>query len=183
MFLNYDYISLALISTATGYYYTGWLIYLVPHAQQLGYSPYASSALATMGGFGSLVGSCIFPLLTRVLSTIALIILANVTVFVSLALDPLMGAFDAYIGLMLVSFLLNVGNAVWGCCVCKELREVVDEDVYANALNWTYVGYALGSLLSGFLSGTTYSPAKTLPTLLVKLDHASFMNASACKYM
>ncbi|XP_072025016.1 monocarboxylate transporter 11-like [Amphiura filiformis] len=58
LFFNIDFVSLMSIATATGYYYTGWLIYLVPHAENLGFSPYASSALATFGGIGNIIGSC-----------------------------------------------------------------------------------------------------------------------------
>ncbi|XP_072025018.1 monocarboxylate transporter 13-like [Amphiura filiformis] len=156
LFLNIEFVSLTCISTATGYYYTGWLIYLVPHAEDLGFSPYASSAIATFGGIGSLIGSCIFPLLTNVLSTKVLIIMANILVFFSLAVDPIFSALHTYFGLTLASFGVNVGNALWGCCVCKEMSTVVTKDVYTTALNWTYVGYALGSLCSGFLSGWLY---------------------------
>ncbi|XP_072039132.1 uncharacterized protein [Amphiura filiformis] len=52
LFVNIEFVSLMCLSTACGYYYTGWLIYLVPHAEHLGFSPYASSALATSGGIG-----------------------------------------------------------------------------------------------------------------------------------
>ncbi|XP_072026266.1 monocarboxylate transporter 11-like [Amphiura filiformis] len=154
LFLNIDFVSLTCIAAATGYYYTGWLIYLVPHAEDLGFSPYASSGLATFGGIGNLIGSCIFPLLTKVLSqTKVIIIVANILVFISLAVDPILSASHSYIGLTLASLVLNVGNALWGCCGCKEMSTVVAKDVYATALNWFYIGYALGSLCSGFLSG------------------------------
>ncbi|XP_072025017.1 monocarboxylate transporter 11-like [Amphiura filiformis] len=101
LFLNIDFVSLACINFASGYYFTGWLIYLVPHAEDLGFSPYASSALATFGGIGNLIGSCIFPLLTKVLSSKLIIILANILVFISLAVDPIISALHSYVGLAL----------------------------------------------------------------------------------
>ncbi|XP_072025020.1 uncharacterized protein [Amphiura filiformis] len=153
LFLNIEFVSLMILNTASGYYYTGWLIYLVPHAEDLGFSPYASSAIATLGGIGSVVGSCIFPLFTKVFSTEVIIIVANILVFFSFAVDPIFSALYTYFGLTLASFGVNFGMALCGCCICKELSSVVTEDVYTTALNWIYVGYALGSLCSGFLSG------------------------------
>ena len=63
LFNNINFISYMVYSTFTGYCFTGWLIYLVPHALEIGFSSTASSALATCGGIGNLVANILYPII------------------------------------------------------------------------------------------------------------------------
>ncbi|XP_072023377.1 monocarboxylate transporter 11-like [Amphiura filiformis] len=49
LFTNADFVALLVYMLCSGYCFTGWLIYLVPHAMELGYQSYKSSLLATIG--------------------------------------------------------------------------------------------------------------------------------------
>ena len=164
LFTNAECVSLLVAGIGYGYYYTGWLIYLVPHAEDLGFSPYAASALATAGGVGNLVGSCAFPLVAKVLSSKAMLIIFHFIAFVSLAADPILSIGPFYIGLMSAAFVLNFAFATWGCAYNKESNKILDVSRMHSFLNWSYVTYGIGSILSGFVSGLLIS--------LVVLDRA-----------
>ena len=153
LFTNFDFVFVLLINTACGYYYTGWLIYLVPHAEDLGFSPYAATALATVGGFGNLVGSFAFPLIATIVSNKSLIYISNLLVFLSLVIDPVLSLKRSYVGLVVASFMMNVGEALDGCSIFKEAYYVVHHASFTSASNFMFVGFSLGAICSGFLSG------------------------------
>ena len=152
-FKDFTFIALMCATFGNGFYYTGWLIYLVPHAEDLGFSPYSASALATAGGVGNLVGSCAFPVLSKVLSSKNMIYIFHFLASLSLAIDPIFSLGPYYIGLMASSFLLNFANGVWGCAFNKLCAEVFPESRYHGSLNWAFFNYGIGSLISGFISG------------------------------
>ena len=156
-FKKSDYISLLCATIGTGYYYTGWLIYLVPHAEDLGFSPYAASALATTGGVGNLAGSCAFPFLIKMLSSKSMILLFHFIAFASLAADPVLSISPFYFGLTSATFVLNFAYAIWGCAYMKESKNTVHESRMHSFLNWSFVTYGIGSILSGFTSGKSIS--------------------------
>ena len=152
-FKNNEYVSLLCAAAGTGYYYTGWLIYLVPHAEDLGFNPYAASALATAGGVGNLAGSCAYPLLIKICSSKFMLLIFHFIAFISLAADPLLSFGPFYFGLMLAAFVLNFAYAIWGCAFMKESNNIVHESRMHSFLNWGFVMYGIGSILSGFISG------------------------------
>ena len=153
LFTNFDFVSVMLITIATGYYYTGWLIYLVPHAEDLGFLPYTATALATIGGVGNIIGSCVFPLVATKISTKSLLYISNLLVFLSLVIDPVLSLKRTYAGLVVASFIMNVGEAMGACALLQELYKVVDLASFTSASNYLWVSYSFGSLCSGFLSG------------------------------
>ena len=152
-FKSSDFLSLLCAAIGQGYYYTGWLIYLVPHAEDLGFSPYVASALATAGGVGNLAGCCAFPLLAKVLSAKSMLFMFHFIAFVSLGLDPIFSIQPFYFGLMSSAFMLNFAHGVFGCAYIKECKNIVDESRLHGFTNWSYVAYGIGSILSGFISG------------------------------
>ena len=153
LFLNFDYLCLLGIFTATGYYYIGWLIYFVPHGEDIGFSPFEASFLATGGGIGNLIGALTFPLAGKFLSGKSILYLSTLITCLSLGLDPIMAQLQSYIGLLISSFGVNFGFAVTDCAIFKEAVDVVEDDDVSNAINWLFVGYSIGSVTSGFLSG------------------------------
>ena len=153
LFTNFDFVSLLLISFANGYYYVGWLIYLVPHAEDLGFSPYAATTLATVGGIGNFVGSCAFPLVSTKISNKSLIYISNIVVFLSLVVDPILSLKSSYSGLVVASFIMNAAEAMDACAIFKETYNVVDLTSFTFASNFIYVSCSLGVVCSGFLSG------------------------------
>ncbi|XP_072014757.1 monocarboxylate transporter 12-like [Amphiura filiformis] len=153
LFLNFDFITLCCIYTATGYFFTGWVIYFVPHCQNIGFSPHESAFLATMGGVGNLIGTIVFPIVAKYLSGKVILYVSAIITALGLVMDPVMAAFHSYIGIMMSSFAVNFGYAVTDCCMFKELVAVVEEKKFSTAVNVLFVGYSIGSMSSGFLSG------------------------------
>ena len=152
-FKNSTFASVMCATFGNGFYYTGWLIYLVPHAKDLGFSPYAASALATSGGVGNLVGSCAFPIVSKVFSSKRMIYIFHLLASVSLAIDPIFSLGPYYTGLMASSFLLNFANGVWNCAINKVCAEVLPKSSYHSSLNWAFFNYGIASVISGFISG------------------------------
>ncbi len=68
LFYNAKFLSMVLYQMSNGYCFTGWVIYLVPYAMDVGFTPYKATALATFGGIGNLLGCAIYPLAIRRLS-------------------------------------------------------------------------------------------------------------------
>ncbi|XP_072020273.1 monocarboxylate transporter 12-like [Amphiura filiformis] len=151
-----SFLNLLCMVTTSGYCFTGWVIYFVPHCEDLGFLPFKSALLATIGGVGYLAGTIVFPIAGRVLSAKTILYVSAVVMTLALATDSVMRVFNSYIGIMLSSFAVNIGFAVSFCCVFKELVVVVEEDKLSNAVNWIFVGYSIGSISSGFLSGWLY---------------------------
>ena len=156
LFKNSEYISMLCAVIGNGYYYSGWLIYLIPHAEDLGFSPYAASALATAGGVGLFVGSLAFPLLAKVLSSKSMILIFHFIAFVALFADPIVSIVPIYSGLIVSAFAVNFACVVWGCAYIKESSIIVHESRRHSFLSWTYAGYGIGSVLSGFISGKSF---------------------------
>ena len=162
LFANIEYLSLMCTTCGNGYHFTGWLIYLVPHAEDLGFSPYTASTLATAGGFGLLMGSFAFPLLAKVLSSKSMIFIFHFIAFVALAIDPLFSIGPFYFGLISDSFVLNFAHTAYVCAFNKESVRIVPESRVHSFFNLTYVPYGIGSILSGFTSGKSISLVKDI---------------------
>ncbi|XP_072044967.1 monocarboxylate transporter 13-like [Amphiura filiformis] len=156
LFINFRFVCLLCISTAGGYHYTGWVIYFVPHCQNLGFLPFDSAFLATMGGVGNLAGAITFPVAAKYLSGKAILYIAALITTLAFAADPVMSMSHSYFGIMGSSFGVNFGFAVTFCCLYKELIDVVDDKKLSNAVSWLFVGYSMGAISSGFLSGWLY---------------------------
>ncbi|XP_072048858.1 monocarboxylate transporter 12-like [Amphiura filiformis] len=137
------------------YTWVGWLIYLVPHAEDKGLSPYQATSLATSGGIGFLFG--LFPTgyivdkniphfgsneiraLTLLLGGIALLI------------DPL---FDSMVILTPLSILF--GAAIGSLKVSSySTAKDIDGDL-TQVLSWLFTFIALAKVASGFLTGWLY---------------------------
>ncbi|XP_072027312.1 monocarboxylate transporter 12-like [Amphiura filiformis] len=153
LFTNIDFLCLLCIFTATGYYYIGWLIYFVPHCEEVGFTLFESSLLATVGGVGNLLGCIVFPVAASMLPGNVLLYLSALISFLALVTDPVMANIKSYVGLAVSSFAVNVGFAVSDCAIFKETVEVVEDGDVSNAVNWLFVGYSVGSVSSGFISG------------------------------
>ena len=115
LFKNPKVLSQYILNIGCSYLYTGWLIYLVPHGLDLGFEPYEASALATVGGFGNLIGSIVYMLQLKVMTNEQILYSSVIVTSISLLLDPVFSASKSYVGLMVLSFVMNVGNATWNC--------------------------------------------------------------------
>ncbi len=156
LLFNFDFITLLCIAAATGYFFTGWVVYFVPHLLVYGFKSRQAAFLATIGGVGNLVGTLAFPVSTRYLSGKVVLYIGALIAAVGLAIDPAMSILQSHCGMMISSFLVNVGFALTDCGIFKEVVNVVEEQKFATAFNWMFVMYSAGALSSGFLSGKLF---------------------------
>ena len=135
-----------------GYYLTGWLIYIVPFAVNIGLPSYQAAFLGTCGGIGTLLGNIVFPFMNRRFSSGHILYLTAVTCCLSLASNPLFASFHSYIGLVFSSAAFGLGRTgvLTGFQIVKEN---IDADHLTNAYMYLTMAYSVGAILSGFLSG------------------------------
>ena len=135
-----------------GYCLTGWLIYIVPFAEQNGIPPYEAAFLGTCGGIGTLLGNTLFPFINRRVSNEHMLYFTAVICCLALASNPLFASFRSYFGLAFSSGVFGLGRTgvLSGFQIVKEN---IDADHLTNALMYLTMAYSVGSILSGFLSG------------------------------
>ncbi len=130
------------------------MIYLVPYAMDVGFSPYKASALATFGGIGNLLGNAIYPLVTRRLSVTKALYISTFASFVALAANPLFSdTYTNYIGLSIITGAFGCGRGVSILCAYQIVKETTDEESRTNSIMWVCFAYSIGSVTTGFLSG------------------------------
>ena len=56
LFKNFNFLSLMVSDLCVCFAWQGWVLYLIPHAEEKGLSPYQSSGLAIAGGVGFFIG-------------------------------------------------------------------------------------------------------------------------------
>ena len=157
LFNNINFISYMVYSTFTGYCFTGWLIYLVPHALEIGFSSTASSALATCGGIGNLVANILYPIIRLKFSNKQVVYSTAFVSFLAMTFDPLFTASASYMGLLFSAATFGFTRALGSTCMVSLIKDlVVDEDKITNGVIWLNVTYSIGSVISGFLSGKCY---------------------------
>lgn len=154
LFTDPSYVSLLIISSGNGFTITAWLIFLVPHALDVGFTPYNATAVATAGGVGNTVGNCVYPLLCKVMSNKAILYTSVCVLAASLALDPVASSFYSYAGMVACSFVYGFARGVMVTTWYVMVNDVVDNEAQmVNALGWSFGAYGVMSLLGGFLSG------------------------------
>ena len=153
LFKNFRYVAQITVSFGTGYYYTGWLIYQVPHALDSGFQPHEASAMATVGGIGHIVGNIVYMLQLKVMTNKNIVYSSTIMASLSLLLDPFFTATHSYSGLLMMSFATNVGSAAFNCAGTKYIMDIVEPNSRVNSINWSFACYSVGSILSGCVSG------------------------------
>ena len=157
LFTNISFVSLLIISSGNGFTTTAWLIFLVPHALDVGFTPYNASAVAAIGGVGNTVGNCVYPLLCKVMSNKAMLYISVCVMAASLALDPVASSFYSYAGMVACSFVYGLARGVMITAWFVILNDVVgNEAQMVNAIGWSFCAYGVMSILGGFLSGKSF---------------------------
>ena len=153
LFKDMRFISLLLYNVGQGYCITGWLIYLVPHAIDIGFSSTAAAFLATLGGVGNLIACILYPLVKQTLSDKQILYSMSTLGCVALMIDPIFAVSRSYIGLMISSVSLGFGRGMAILAAYTLIRVTIEQDKISNAFIWFTASYSIGSLSSGFLSG------------------------------
>ena len=137
----------------SGYCMTGWLIYLVPHAIELGIQPYNASILATYGGIGNLLACIVYPVLKLIISDKMTLYLSTVLATLAFVLDPVISRYNSYPGLASLAIMFVFSRSLASMDVYKIVKIIVADDKMTNAILWLNVLYSIGAIASGFLSG------------------------------
>ena len=153
LFQNAAFISMFVYSLGNSYCLTGWLIYLVPFAVDVGLPSYKAVSLSSYGGFGNLLGNILYPLLTKRFSSNQIILFFSVISFLAILVYPPFSVFDSYIGLVFASIIFGCARGVATLCMYQITKEGVEGDRATNAVTWLCVSHSIGAILSGFLSG------------------------------
>ena len=153
LFKSMNFISILILAAGGGYLITGWTVYLVPHALDLGYQPYEATLLATAGGLGYILGSFGFPFLTRTFSSETILYMATLLNCLSMLLDPLSGFLHSYTGMIVSSSTFGAGRAIFFAIFYVIIKETIDDDKQTIVVMWLHFWENCGSLASGFLSG------------------------------
>ncbi|XP_072039378.1 monocarboxylate transporter 13-like [Amphiura filiformis] len=153
LFTDVDFVSMVVYNAGSAYCFTGWLIYLVPHAMELGFQPYESSFLASIGGIGNLLACILYPILKIWVPDKTSLYLTTLMTTFALGLDPLVSSYHSYIGLAFSSGIYVLARGIAILSVYKMVKNVVQDDKLTNAILWNNVATSIGAISSGFFSG------------------------------
>ena len=155
LFNDAKFLSMLWYNACNGYCLTGWLIYLVPYAMDVGFTPYKATALATFGGIGNFLGNAIYPLATRRLSANEVLYISTLVSCITLTANPLFSdtIIRNYTGLSITTAAFGCGRGVSILCAYQIVKEITDEESRTNSIVWVCVTYSAGAVTTGFLSG------------------------------
>ena len=134
------------------YTWAGWLIYLVPNAEDKGLSPYKATSLATVAGVGFLLGlyptGHVVDLKWRYFGAHEIRAATLLIGGISLFIDPLFESMSVLIVLSLL-FGAAIGSLkVTSYSVAREM-----EGDLTQVLSWLFTFVSVAKLASGFLTG------------------------------
>ena len=145
-------LSLLAANFAAFFVWSGWLIYVVPHAEHKGLLAYRATSLATAGGIGNVLGKLIVPQLIdhNVIPPTSILILGQLISGLSLLVDPLITDFSA---LLILSGCFGFGFGVTSLSIFVQIKDISGSKDLPKALPWLILVGGLGRLLAAFFSG------------------------------
>ena len=153
IFNNLTFLTCFSLYAGKGFYTTGWVIYVVPHVIEVGFTPYEASLVATIGGFASFVAKIMHPLTKMIFSSKVQIYVSTFMVASSFAFDALASSYLSYLGLVACAVGVGAANGMISTAVYPILNDAIDDDQMISAVGWCYAIYGLASVLSGFTCG------------------------------
>ena len=152
LFSNTKSLSLLGANFAAFFVWSGWLIYVVPHAEHKGLLAYRASSLATAGGVGNVLGKLTVPSLMdrKVFSPTTVLILGQLISGLSLVVDPLVTDFTA---LLILSGCFGFGFGVTSLSIFVQIKDISGSQNLPKALPWLILVGGIGRLLAAFFSG------------------------------
>ena len=156
LFRASKYLTLLAATFAAFFVWSGWVIYVVPHAEHKGLITYSATSLATAGGLGNVLGKLTVPTLMdrKVISPITVIYLGLSMSGVSLVLDLIFT--DVYT-LVILSAFFGFGFGVSSLALFVEVKDVAGPLNLPKALPWLTLASGFGRMLAGFLTGKYYN--------------------------
>ena len=150
---NVSFRKLTSVYAGNGFCTTGWLIYVVPHVSDIGFTLYDASIVAITGGVSNLAGNLLCPILLKLATSKTLLYVSVILISCSFALDVLASHGCAYLGLIGCSVAFGLGRGLLQAILLAIAKDIINEDQMINAMGWFYGVYGLASVVSGFLCG------------------------------
>ena len=157
LFSNFSFIAMFILHVGDGFFTTSWLIYVVPHALDVGFSPPMASVVATVGGIGSLVGSGLSPIVGQIMSSKAQLYVSICLIATSFAADAVAISLVSYIGMITCSTVFGVARGTLVTAMFAVINDITEEEKVINAMGWCFAVYGLASIAGGFLCGKSLS--------------------------
>ena len=152
LFKSISFLNILIFAAASGWSFSSWLIYLIPHAEEKGISPSTAVLLSTMGGIANSLGKLLFPVMKLFLSNKTTFYLTSIGVVVALSVDPLMTSFA---GLAVSSTLYAFTVGTLTTAGFAKIYESIENEHMIDAFSWFFVTFGMASMASGFTSGKT----------------------------
>ena len=155
----------------SGMVYTGWTIFLMPHAILKGIPPLQSALLSSMGGIGAIVGRLTpGPIIDNgYVSALQFGFIANSVNTIAYLLDPLANSFWSLSILAVINGFVFGSELVIVLPICEEMLQ--DDDKAISAFGIAFIPVSVGILLGGVLMGEGVTLLKSVFSILVMLDH------------
>ncbi len=138
-------------SIAQGYVMTSWMIYVVSFALSNGASKRESSIVATWGGIG--VAVVRLPTLNKYVSYKKIMYVTSVFTACVLAATTFV---HSIVGMNITSFIYGMTYGIIGPQVYIAAKDVPKKDEYVNAVSWLAVGFGVGAIAGGALTGIVF---------------------------
>ena len=143
-----------IVTSTVRFTHMGWVIYLVPNAEDKGIPALPATLVATVGGIGDAAGKIIpgFILWKELLNTRVTWICGMIVLSVSLVLDILVKSSFAW--MLVLAFFQGLGLGT-----THSLNNVVFKDIFGterlvNAMGWIRCFSGMARVLGGFVIGT-----------------------------
>ena len=150
---NTFFLKLMSLYAGNGFVTTGWLIYVVPHVSDIGFTLYEASIVALTGGIANLTGNLMYPILLKFARNKTLLYVSVIFLSFSFALDVLASRNCSYMGLIGCSLAFGLGRGLLQTVLLAVAKDNINEYQMVNAMSLFYGVYGLASVFSGFSCG------------------------------
>ena len=155
LFKDVSFLILMTVQFCGRFTYMGWLIYLVPHAQEKGVAPMQAAFVASVAGVSNIVARATHGLVVdyNILTAAQLLTVASFGSALPMLLDPLMNTY----GLLIAGSLsYGLASGVFFPIAVVVIKQTIGMERFPNALGWSYGFAGIGRMSAGFLTGTNH---------------------------
>ncbi|XP_041470941.1 monocarboxylate transporter 3-like isoform X1 [Lytechinus variegatus] len=152
LFKDVYFIILMIVQFCGRFVYMGWLIYLVPHAQEKGIAPLQATFIASVAGVSNIVARAGHGLIVdyKLLTAAQLLTIASFMSALPMLLDP---ALNTYGVLIAASLTYGAASGVFFPIAVVVIKQSIGMERFPNALGWSYGFAGIGRMSAGFLTG------------------------------
>lgn len=152
LFKDVFFIILMVVQFCGRFVYMGWLIYLVPHAQEKGIAPLQATFIASVAGVSNIVARAGHGLIVdyKILTAAQLLTISSFLSAAPMLLDPVL---NSYGSLIAASLTYGAASGVFFPIAVVVIKQSIGMERFPNALGWSYGFAGIGRMSAGFLTG------------------------------